>query len=135
MKNPEEKGGWVVLGALAALGWLIYQLSKKPKGKVTYYRCPTCRALVKPHVSFCQSCGERLVWEEVGNPDRGKRPTRNSSSFFVIKIVSVGFLISIVMLAVCTFIQVGGMAVWSHLASVLGGYLAGSLGVTYHPPA
>jgi len=134
--TQQEIGKIAVFGlAILAIGWLLSQIAKQPKGQVTYYRCPKCGALVRPHASFCQSCGQTLIWEETGNPDRGRRPTRNNSSFFVIKIVAVGFLISIVMLGVCTFIQVAGMAVWSHLASVLGGYLAGSLGVTYHPPS
>ena len=134
-KSPQKWGGWVAFGAaLAALGWLLYQIAKKPKGEITYYRCPSCRALVKPYTSFCRSCGEELDWEEERDPKPRIRPSVNKSRHFAIKLAGGLLFFSVIMMAICSFIQPQVVNEWRQAIIFFGGYFFGSLHVTFRPP-
>lgn len=113
-----------------AKGTLWLALKIATLRKITYTRCPNCRGLVRPlnaqsekkYPSFCPHCGKEIGTEDEINPH------------LALKFLGIGFLFCLIGFAVLSVLDKGQAQVFSHLAAVLGGYLASSLGLTVKPP-
>lgn len=58
--------GLLFLSGLVGGTYVLNEILKKNSTKVTYYKCPVCKTLVKWNTNPCPNCNSKLTWPKSG---------------------------------------------------------------------